>query len=460
MKTLPSHSLRCFSGATCLLLSALAYNAPAANQYFDVNGTTAGYGIVSGSTYYWDDPNWAAASGGGAATGNWVGGNFARFYGGTSGDSYTVLLNNDESMAGLYGYIAGVTVTINDGGFGLGDLNIVSGDQGFIANGTVTINAPVTGIGGLAPEGPGRLYLYGQNTYSGGTAFGYYNTPLTYFNNSSSFGTGPIKFGVAGTALFQGMLATGGAKVTLPNVFQNLVSGSGINFAADANTPLELTGNWTLGANNINIRSSGGATAPVAIQGALSGTANVTFSANNAGNLITLSGANTYSGTTTLTGPAATGGGSGAITLKLGAANTLASSSSVILAGGILDPGGFHHTMSATTLSLTDNSVIDFGSGASELDFANSAATAWTAGKVLNLANWNPVEDFLRFGTDNTGLLATQVAQIEINGDASTLGTATIDANGFVVIPIPEPSLAALGVLGALGLWTARRKNA
>ncbi len=446
-------STRLIPAALGVALCLVANNAKAGNAYFDVNGTSAGYGIVNGGSYSWDDPNWAATSGGGNPTANWVAGSFARFYGGVSGDSYTVTANNPESMAGLYGYISGVSVTIN--GAGAGALDVVSGDQGFIATGNVTINAPVTGAGGVAPEGYGKLCLYGNNTYSGGTAFGYYGAPLTYFNNNNSFSTGTIRLSVAGTAFFQGLLGTGGSTITLANGFQNLASGSGVNFAADPNTPVISTGNWDLGANNLNLRSSGGSSSPVTISGAIGGTANVIFSANNAGNVITLSGPNTYSGTTTVTGPGAAGAGSSAITLKLGAANAIASSSSLIMAGGILDPGGFHHAMSSTTLGLTADSTIDFGAGASELDFANSSALTWTG--TLNLASWDPNVDKLRFGTDASGLTSAQLADIEFNG--AGLGTAQLDAYGFVMVP--EPSTALLSLLGGLGvMWSIRRRKA
>ncbi len=111
--------------------------------------------------------------------------------------------------------------------------------------------------------------------------------------------------------------------------------------------------------------------------------------------------------------------------------------------------------MSATTLALnasTGPSVLDYGAGASEVDFANSSAVAWP-GAILNLLNWNPTQDKLRFGTDPTGLTSAQLAKIEFNG--SGLGTARLDANGYVVVP--EPTTALLLVVGGLALGLRRR---
>jgi hypothetical protein len=64
--------------------------------------------------------------------------------------------------------------------------------------------------------------------------------------------------------------------------------------------------------------------------------------------------------------------------------------------------------------------------------------------------------DWVRFGTDGTGLTSAQLSQIEFDG--AGLGTAQLDRFGILVIP--EPSTALLGLLGALGLWTFRRRTA
>jgi autotransporter-associated beta strand protein len=159
--------------------------------------------------------------------------------------------------------------------------------------------------------------------------------------------------------------------------------------------------------------------------------------------ILALTAVNTYSGPTTIT----------AGRLQLGVANAIASSSSLIMNGGTMDPGGFNQAMASTTLGLTASSTIDFGAGASELDFANSAALTWTG--VLNLANWNGSIDALRIGVDGTGLTSAQLADIEFNG--AGLGSARINALGFIVIP--EPSTAVLGLLGMLGVWASRRRT-
>lgn len=405
----------------------------AQSAYFDVNGTAAGYGVVNGGSYSWDDANWAAASGGTTATTNWVQGSFARFAGGSSGTAYTVTVNGDEQNVGLFMNVNGVTLTINAAG--AGTLNVLPGVgsppvQGFFGGtgATVIINAPISGTGGIQPQNGGNLYFNGVNTYSGGTKLTSGAT-LVYFNSGSSFGTGDITIAATG---FAPLLGVGGSTITLPNNFIHTTSGGGINFAAAANTPVVSTGTWSLGVSNLSLRNNGPTTSPLTLSGAISGSAGITLSANNNGTII-FSGPNTYTGTTTISV------GNTPVTLKLGAAGTIASSTQILFAGGNLNPGGFDHDMTAATVGLTGNSNIDFVAGPSELRFANSSAVAWTAGRTLNLANWNPPATKVRFGTDATGLASAQLAQISFNGGG--LGTATIDPNGYIVQPAGGPTI-------------------
>lgn len=455
MKNQLRHFLKFISASLCVGVCLVANNAKA--QYFDVNGATANYGVVNGGSYSWDDANWGI-SGGAGATANWTAGGFARFYGGASGDSYAVTVNNSESIAGMWQHGVGVTVTINAAGSGA--LDLVTGDQGFLgaSGGHLIINAPITGAGAVAPQtGTSTLSLFGNNTYSGGTAFGYSGAPLTYFNNNNSFGTGDIRLSTQATALFQALLATGGSTITLANNIANFRAGSGVNFAGDANTPVIIAGNVNMGANSLNIRSSGGSTSPLTLSGAINGTADVTFSANGSGNVISLNGANTYTGNTIITGVGGTGAGSGAIRVKLGSANAISTSSGVTLAGGILDPGAFNQAITAAPLTLAASSTIDFGAGTSEIDFANSSLIAWIG--ALDLANWDSSIDKLRFGTDNTGLTTDQLNAITFNG--ASPGTAALDPNGYVtVVPVPEPSTIALGLMSGLAFLgvSARRR--
>ncbi len=268
------------------------------------------------------------------------------------------------------------------------------------------------------------------------------------YNNNSSFGTGNIGYG--GTT-FSIMENQGPTTVNIANNVQ-LFGTTGVNFIGNSST---MSGNWNLGggANVANIRNNGVGTT-LTISGIMSNTTGtVTFSGANNG-IIKLTGANTYAG------PTAVGvSGATAVTLLLGAANTLTNSSKITLAGGTLRLGGINQAMTGTTLGLTASSALYFD-GANSLSFANSSGQTWTAGLTLDLADWIAGTTSLEFGTSVSGLTSAQLAEIEFDANPLTKGSAYLDANGYVV---PEPSSVALGVLGGLGglamFWNVRRRK-
>jgi hypothetical protein len=448
---------QCLGRAALVALSAIglgfANRAQAAvvTYNFDVNGSTTGFGVTTGSTYDWDSTtnggfwsNNGTSTTGNIATNGWVQANFPKFQP-ASTPTYTITVSNNEQITGIFASTA-QTLAINP--IGSGGLEVVSGTDGFLGSSSanVTITAPIKGAGQINPSNGGNLFLNASNSYTGGTLFNSSST-LVHFNNGNAFGTGAITITEASGSVAP-LLASGGATLTVPNDFTNTSSGGGVNFAADANTPLISTGNWSMGANNLTIKNNT-PSSPVTLSGKISGTANLTLISTNGGT-VTLSGSNSYSGTTTV-GTS----GNALITLKLGTSGAIASSSSLVLAGGTLNPGGMDQIMGSTTLGLTASSIITYVSGGSEVDFANSSALTWTAGKILNLTNFDPSVDKLRFGTDTTGLTASQLAEIEFNG--SSLGAAQLDPNGYV-LAAPEPSSAVLFLTGSL-LFNRRRKR-
>jgi autotransporter-associated beta strand protein len=458
MKHLSSKSLRFIPAALGLAVALLANNAMAATSlYFDVNGATAGSGVANGGSYNWDGTSWSTSSGLAVAGTTWAAGDFARFT--TSVAGYSVNTTASESMAGLYNTQSAATLTIN--GSGAGALNITttggtvytSGSdslnvQGFLCTGPVVINAPITGAGGISQGGgSASLTLNGVNTYAGGTATT--GGQLIYYNNNSSFGTGPIYIGGSGNAL----VSSAATPITIANTVIFPTANYNLNLAGG--TPsTTYSGRFTLPATGTTtLNTSSTATEVTKITGVISGTSALTVA--DYGTLV-LSGANTYTGPTTVSSI------NGPVTLKLGAANTIASSSGLVLNGTTtFNPGGFNQAMASTTLTLTApalTATIDFGAGASEVDLANSSALAWTG--VLNLANWNQSVDALRIGPDGTGLTSAQLNDITFNGTDG--GDAAINASGYIydITMVPEPSTALLGLLGGLSvMWTYRRRT-
>ena len=78
-------------------------------MYFDVNGATAGDGVVTGQTYNWTGNYWSSSSAGTAATGAWNSAYTACFNGITGGTA--TAYNIDASADGLTGGINVGSVT-------------------------------------------------------------------------------------------------------------------------------------------------------------------------------------------------------------------------------------------------------------------------------------------------------------------------------------------------------------
>ena len=211
--------------------------------------------------------------------------------------------------------------------------------------------------------------------------------------------------------------------------------------------------------------------------GAFSGTGNV--SKTGSGSLTYSGGANTYSGTTTITAGSfvmnVTGGDSvvgselivnGGASATLSQSNQIGASTNLRLTGGTFNTGGFDEVLG--TLILQDSSNFDLGAGDSVIQFTDSSTESWTAGQTFLLLNWTGSlsgggTDQVFFGNDSSGITGTQVGQITFRdpfgldaGDysAQILGTGE-------VVPVPEPSTYAIIfglVAGAYILWMRKKR--
>jgi autotransporter-associated beta strand protein len=201
---------------------------------------------------------------------------------------------------------------------------------------------------------------------------------------------------------------------------------------------------------------------------------------------VTFSGTNTYAGSTliqhgTLSAAAtnALGGTSGITvntggTLLLSGAGTdrINDSATVTLAGGTIAFGGDVTEGSSPgtgALTLSANSIIDFGDGNDVINFNASHLASWSVGTTLSIYNWGGLtagggNDQLRFGSDNTALNSAQLDQISFYSGAGTgfLGTGAFVGSLGEVVPVPEPSavLVALGMFGLAGWRESRRSRA
>ena len=274
--------------------------------------------------------------------------------------------------------------------------------------------------------------------------------------------SGPYVLTIMGTEPTSGITINGGAGLTT------------------INTALVLRGSsQTMTVNNA---------AGLQINGILSGAIGLTKTGTGT---LTLAATNTYTGVTAISAgtlkAAAAGalgatsnivlGGTGTLLLSQpGSATTdrINNSSTMTLNGGTLNTAGLsEHNLSGSdvtpgigALTLSSNSMIDLGNGASVLAFANSNAQSWAG--TLSILNWSGTlligggVDSIYFGTNTSGLTETQLSQVSFYSDS---GTTFLGIAGFAssmngeLVPVPEPGtwLAGLLALGAIGFSRRRQ---
>ncbi len=304
---------------------------------------------------------------------------------------FVVTLNSTATIGGIFNGTLnppGVFVTIS----GTGSLNLASGADAFATGGsdggTTTINVPLTGPGQIALEGGGGIYLNGTNTFTGGTSIGYPGvlafTGTVYFSNGLSFGTGALTMttsGAGGT-----MKAEGTASITITNSF--VAANVAFNIFGTTGG-LTFSGPWNLsttpfiGVNNL-----------VTISGIMSGTGGFTKYGTGA---LVLSGANTYSGGTTIS--------NGVLTItadnNLGAAPTVANYS-ITLAGGTLN--------ASNSFTLNSNRLIQLATASS---IGVSTGNTLTYGGIIG---------------GSVGFTKTGSGTLALSGADGYTGTTTISA--------------------------------
>lgn len=159
-----------------------------------------------------------------------------------------------------------------------------------------------------------------------------------------------------------------------------------------------------------------------------------------------ISGIQTYTGETSVTGG----------TLLMGASNVIANTSQISLGGGEFATAGFSGTVG--NLALLSSSVIDMGSGSSVLTFGNlDSADNWSG--VLSVWNWSGGTDQLLFSSGTGNLSPAQLASIQFYSDEGTTPVGSgAGFEGNELVPVPEPGavMAALLLMGVIG-WRERR---
>jgi autotransporter-associated beta strand protein len=316
------------------------------------------------------------------------------------------LATYSETINGLSG--AGTV----DAAGGTPTLTVGNNDQSSIFSGVIQNTA---GTLALTKTGTGTLFLSGANAYSGATTVNA-GTLRTSANNVlpnasavTVSGTGAGVTGTLnlagnsdtiGTLSFGGSTTTSGAAVATGA--GTLTLGGNVTYTA-TNDPLGATisGNLGLGATRtFTIGDSASAANDLTVSALISGTG---FGLTKAGaGTLLLSGANTYTGATTLT----------AGTLSVGANANLGNANALVLDGG--------------TLQITGTTLTSYASGLIGTHAVTQNADKTIGLDINNALNTFTVSTALTQGTG--GLTKTGAGTLVLSGTNTYSGATTVNA--------------------------------
>lgn len=284
--------------------------------------------------------------------------------------------------------------------------------------GNTQLSGAISGTGSLLKLGSGTATLAGNSSYSGGTTLGA-GTLAVGHNNALGSGSLTINAGTVTSAtpapstIGNNLVLQGNAAFTNINTSGTLTQTgadrtltlSNVTHSGTVNLSNDATGRTlTIGVD------AGTSTLSGVIQNGASGAAGPGSVIKTGTGTLTLSGANTYTGTTAIN----------AGTVRLGADNRLADTSSVSIGSlGTLDLAG--HSEKIGNLTAAGGATLNFGTNSGRNTFVFENYTAPSSG-VLVVSNWE------RNGTFEDVL-------------ATTVGGQTVDTiyfSGFGVGQIAE----------------------
>jgi len=362
-------------------------------------------------------------------------------------------INGTASSLGLaynLGKTGGSTVTFGQSSGGTGTISL-NGAGTLLGNTTVatvqetTLGGAVGGAFSLTKTGAATLIINQNQNYSGGTII---SNGIIKMSASKTFASGSnMEVGASGTWQLDGTSQTlgeltGTGLVTstwATSGFDTLTVGSG-----DATSTFDGT---IAGGNGTSVRG-------------------VNLTKTGAGTL-TLTAANTYSGNTTVSAGnltiSTTGGlansGNVIITnsgsLLVGANEAINNGAAVSLGGGTLKMGGaFTETLGA--LTLTANSILDFGSGNSVFNFLNGESSGFTPGDfTLTISNWTSAKQLVFTGNQQANIDNAKFTFIGF----SSISQTSLGDNQYAIVAVPEPGTILAGLLLLGGLFFFERKR-
>ena len=258
---------------------------------------------------------------------------------------------------------------------------------------TVDIGSQIAGTSGLTKAGSGSLILSNTNTYSGGT------TILDGTLKLNNTGSPPV-----GNVLID---ATGILDLNNRNVAISGLSGSGT-----VNGAVDFVYNLSVGNNDASSAFSGVIETKIGLQKVGNGT-------------LTLTGASTYSGPTTISA-----GTLSITTIKNGTTASSLGKSSIYAGNLVFDGGTLQYTGATSSTNrnytITDGKVATIDVSTSDSNLTISGASVATSGGLTKIGNGT----LTLTGTNlNTGATNVNAGSLLINGDNSAAtGNVTVDS--------------------------------
>ena len=256
-------------------------------------------------------------------------------------------------------------------------------------NGTAANSVVLSGSLALTKQGAGKLTFSGSNTNTGaytvaGGTLQFARQISLYNNLPASWTAANLNVQSGGTLAFN---VGGTDEFTTANVTTLLA-----NLAASSSATQGMNAGSSFGFDTTNASGGSFTIANVIADstGASGGARGLTKS--GAGTLV-ISGTNSYSGPTTITGG----------TLAIGSSSSLPTATDLVMTGGKLDLNGQNATIQSLAVNGTDV-IIDFGTNnnPNTLQITAGAVAGWTGNLLIH--HFNPSTDQLIFGTSADGI--------------------------------------------------------
>lgn len=393
--------VRLFGRFGCMLcvFGSLPLTPAQTTLYWDRNGTTAGAGVSpTGNWNTTGAANWNTSSAGTSAVANWTSGSHAVFSAGTDATgTYTVTLGAAMNVGNLTFQEGATTVTGSTLNFTLAGGSTIDVASGL----TSTVNSILGGSVALTKTGTGTFITGGA---SGNTHSGAVNINAGVFEIAKTAYVGGINNAAPVSIAFGAMLRLNGAAAYTQETIGTL-SGAG------------TVTNVGAAAVNLVISGSGNTT----FSGTITDGANDLVLIKNVGtDTLTLSGANSYDGATTIS--------TGVINIQNATALGTTTAGTTVATGAALEIQN-NITVGAEALNLSGTGIGSNGA------FRNISGTNSFAGAVT-LAAASEIQSDAGTLTLSGGISSTNLG-LTIDGAGNTtvsgvaaLGTAGITKNG------------------------------